>query len=339
MKITIVTTQAELDQLPTSFDEYTRIEIRSAARIVVASKRGNSSVVARGNSSVVARGNSSVEAWENSSVEAWENSSVEAWENSFVVAWENSSVEAWENSSVVARENSSVVARGNSSVVARENSSVVAWENSSVVACENSSVDCFLCATVFVYSIFAVIKSLRDNARLVYKKTNCKRPEIADTTATITEFEQLVIPTFEQWLERGYVVADGIVQKLESQKTIGEVTVFEVSETFGGEKSFVAKIGNKFAHGKTLEEAKADLRYKLSDRDTSKFKSWNLEVKKPLDQMIEAYMAITGACSFGTKQFCESISLQEEYSPKEIIHLTAGKYGNRRFMEFFGVQA
>jgi hypothetical protein len=103
-----VTTQAELDALPKSFDEFTYIYIKATARIVVRSAR------------------------ENSSVEAWGNSSVEARENSSVEAWGNSSVEAWENSSVEARENSSVVARENSSVEARENSSVEAWGNSCI---------------------------------------------------------------------------------------------------------------------------------------------------------------------------------------------------------------
>jgi hypothetical protein len=90
VKEIIVTTQAELDALPKTFTEYTRITIKNTGGTRI-------KVAARGNSSVVARGNSSVEARENSSVEAWGNSSV--------VARENSSVEAWGNSSVVARGN------------------------------------------------------------------------------------------------------------------------------------------------------------------------------------------------------------------------------------------
>jgi hypothetical protein len=117
VKEIIITTQAELDALPASFEEYTRVIIKETkSRLIVRLARENSSVEAWGNSSVVAWGNSSVVARGNSSVEAWENSSVEARENSSVVAWENSSVEAWENSSVVARGNSSVVAWGNSVV-------------------------------------------------------------------------------------------------------------------------------------------------------------------------------------------------------------------------------
>jgi len=104
----IVKTQAELDVLPKSFNEFTVIEIRSPANVMIGipyhressrvvareSSRveawGSSSVEARGSSSVVARGSSSVVAWESSSVVAWDSSSVVAWGSSSVVAWDNS---------------------------------------------------------------------------------------------------------------------------------------------------------------------------------------------------------------------------------------------------------
>jgi hypothetical protein len=320
--------------------EDSRVEARGNSRVEA---RGNSRVVAWENSSVEARGNSSVVARGNSSVEARGNSSVEARENSRVVARGNSRVEARGNSSVGARGNSRVVAREDSSVVARENSSVEAWEDSRVEAWEdsrveargNSRVEAFLCATVFVFSAYVTIKKLLDNAHLIYKKDNCKRPEQTDLTAKTTEFSELITPTFEQWLERGYVVADGITKNLVSQKTIGNVTIFEVTDFSGKENSFVAKIGNKFAHGKTIEEAKNDLRYKLSDRDTSKYDNWTQETEAPLDDMIECYMTITGACSFGTKEFCERNQLKDRYTVKEVIDLTVGSYGNKEFKEHF----
>jgi hypothetical protein len=213
--------------------------------------------------------------------------------------------------------------------VAWENSRVEAWGNSHVEAWGNSHVDCFLCSFLVIYSASVKIKSLLDNSRLIYKVSNGQRPEKQDPTAIITEYEEIITPSFEQWLERGYVVADGIYQKLVSQKTIGEVTIYET------DKGFVARKGDKFAHGKTIEEAKSDLRYKLSDRDTSKYKDWKLDDVKSTDELIESYMAITGACSFGTKQFCESIKLKDSYAVKEIIELTEGKYGNEQYGEFF----
>ena len=117
MKEIVVTSQAELDALPTDYDGRIIIKFGTPYNRAIVKRRFKYRVVAWGNSSVVARGNSSVEAWGNSSVVAWGNSSVVAWGNSSVEARESSSVEAWENSSVVARGNSSVVANGNTQVV------------------------------------------------------------------------------------------------------------------------------------------------------------------------------------------------------------------------------
>ena len=303
MNIITITTQAELDALPKSFKEVTVIEIRSDKNITI------------------------------SVVRAFDNSSVTACGSSSVTAHDNSSVRAYDNSSVRACGSSSVTAHDNSSVRAYDNSSVTAFDNSSVTAFDNSSVDIFLCSVLFVSSAHVKIKSLRDNAHLTYKTRNANRPEILDATATITEYESLITPTFDQWLERGYVVADGIHQKLISQKTIGEVTIYETEEN--KQKAYVARKGDKFAHGKTIKEAKNDLRYKISDRDTSKFKSWKKEDVKPTDEIIEAYMTITGACSFGTKQFCNEIKLKDEYRVEDIFELTKGRFGAEQFKEFF----
>ena len=165
MKVIKITTQAELDALPESFDEFTVIEIRSKERI---------SVVARGNSSVVAR----------------ENSSVAAWGNSSVVARGNSSVAAWENSSVVARGNSSVVARENSSVAAWENSSVVAWENSSVVARGNVAIRLYSAAAITLFAF---------SACWICRPNDCT-PKKKSKTATIIEVVEE--PGVDGWLDR-----------------------------------------------------------------------------------------------------------------------------------------
>ncbi len=200
MKTIKITTQKELDALPLSFDEYTRIDIVSTEKITVTKARGNSSVVAWGNSSVVAWGNSSVEARENSSVEARGNSSVEARGNSSVVAWGNSSVVAWENSSVEARENSYVVARENSYVVARENSYVVARENSSVVAWGNVGVHLFSDYATVVLFMFSVCWKLAkgkitkesDNATIITPKyTNWFDTNGIEKTKAVTLYKRV----------------------------------------------------------------------------------------------------------------------------------------------------
>ena len=79
----VVTTQAEFDELPGSFKEYTSIYIESSADIWLTVNRQfeNSHVEARGSSHVVAGGNSHVVAWGSSHVVARESSHVEAWAN------------------------------------------------------------------------------------------------------------------------------------------------------------------------------------------------------------------------------------------------------------------
>ena len=171
MKTIVIKTQSEIDALPNSFAEYTRIEIRSTERIYVK--------------------------------KAWGNSSVEA--------CENSSVEACENSSVVACENSSVVARGNSSVVA--------WENSSVVA--------FQFAVVFAFSYLTL--RLFDWACVRSKYKGQKFEINGSNVVQINDFEAKDI-SFDTWLERGYVNADGIMQKLIERTNEGEVEIFKVAD-------------------------------------------------------------------------------------------------------------
>jgi hypothetical protein len=283
--------------------------------------------VAWENSSVVAWENSSVVAWENSSVEARGNSSVEARENSSVVALKNSSVEAWENSSVVAWENSSVEARENSSVEARENSSVVARENSSVVAHDFSMI------TVLVSSV--ILKKLLDYSVASFRGFSGKVGR-KSKTATVIKTPEKIERSFKEWLKQGYVHADGFTKKLISQKKIKDIEVFEVEENFlKHTMSYVVKKGDKFSHGKTIKDAIGDLRYKISNRDTSHFRKWKKNDVKPIDDIIEAYRVITGACSLGTKNFCEGKKLPKALSIAKAIEMTKDQYGSKKFEEFF----
>ena len=176
MKEIIVTTQAELDALPTKFKKFTKIIIKDVTpdnRIVVRVARENSSVEVRDNSSVEAydhslvkaHNHSSVEAYDDSLVEAYDDSLVEAYKNSSVKSYNNSSVKTWSNSSVLASDDSLVeayddslvVANGNSSVVANGKSSVVAWDHSSVDARDHSSVEAWRNSSVKAYDHSSVV--------------------------------------------------------------------------------------------------------------------------------------------------------------------------------------
>ena len=122
-----------------------------------------------------------------------------------------------------------------------------------------------------------------------------------------------------------------------SVKTIKSLKLFKVKIVGKLEVSFIIQKGEVFSHGKTIKEAKDSIKYKLSDRDTTRFKKWKLTDSKNLTSLINAYRAITGACELGTRHFCESSKLKPKYTVKEVIELTKGKYGNEQFKAFFEV--
>ena len=339
MKTIVVKTQADLDALPDSFSEHTVIEIRSDAStwIKVTKSYGSSRVVAYDLSRVVARGSSRVVAYGSSRVVAYDLSRVVAYDLSRVEAYSSSRVVAYDSSSVVVRGSSRVVAYDSSSVVAYDSSSIVAYGSSSVVAYGSSRVVAMDFTTIAVFSASVIIHKLLDYSVASLRNVKVKI-EKKSKTATVIKTPGYIQRPFAEWLKLGYVHADGITKKLLSRKKIGNTEVFEVEEFLTNKSSYVVKRGNTFSHGETVEKAIEGLRYKLSDRDTSQYKRWKLDDKKPIEDVISAYRAITGACEFGTRQFCESKKLKKTYSVKEVIALTKGAYGNEEFAKFWGVK-
>ena len=147
-----------------------------------------------------------------------------------------------------------------------------------------------------------------------------------------TEPYKAVQNNFER---QGYLLADGICQSIISKKTTGALTIYKTKKIAGDKISYVIYDGVNYSHGETLKKAKEDLKFKISSRDTSLFKEWKLTDVKPVEDLIKAYRVITGACEFGTKEFCNSQELKSEYSIKEVIKMTSGKFGNEQFKQFF----
>ena len=131
------------------------------------------------------------------------------------------------------------------------------------------------------------------------------------------------------------IVADGILSQIISKKTVKNMTVYKVKNYGKENESYLVFDGANYSHGTTFEEAKDSLIYKLSDRDTSKFKEWNLDTKITLKQAIEAYRAITGACEAGTRYFCENHKLPKTMTVKKMLELTEGQYNHNKIVEFF----
>jgi len=141
-----------------------------------------------------------------------------------------------------------------------------------------------------------------------------------------------VLKAFER---QGYISADGILQRIVTKKKTTALTVYKVKKLVSDQISYVVFDGDNFSHGETVKKAKDDLIFKLTSRDTSEFKKWKLDTKKPLKEVILAYRSITGACEFGVKQFCASQKMKAKYSVNEVLKLTKGQFGHEKFREFF----
>ena len=104
------------------------------------------------------------------------------------------------------------------------------------------------------------------------------------------------------------------------------------------EIAYLVTDGNgKWSHGKTLKDAKKDLIYKISNTDKSGYKDFTLDTEVTFEEGVEMYRVITGACSFGVKNFVETNldEVKQRYKVPEIISLTEGRYGHENFRNFF----
>ena len=141
-------------------------------------------------------------------------------------------------------------------------------------------------------------------------------------------------PILCQWKNGKYIKCDGVFNEVISHHG----NVYKVKDIGKTKEYYLVGDGNgKWAHGDTIEEARKDLMYKISNRDKSKYEDLTLDSVLSYEEAIECYRVITGACSTGTKGFCENVLTKKEefYSIKEIISLTKGQYGNIEFKKFF----
>ena len=132
-----------------------------------------------------------------------------------------------------------------------------------------------------------------------------------------------------------YIDVDGIFGKIVEQKG----NVYHIR--FKNRKYIIYIVTDgegHWAHGVTLEDAKDDLLYKITDRNKSDYENLTLDSELSFEDAIMCYRVITGACSFGTRDFIKNRlgnNKKDKYTIKEIIELTEGEYGNTTFKNFF----
>jgi len=154
------------------------------------------------------------------------------------------------------------------------------------------------------------------------------------TGITDTSKVKRTVIDFFEWRNRKYIKADDIFSEVVSHKG----NVYKIKQIGQAKESFLITDGSgKWAHGDTIKAAKEDLIYKISDRNKSDYESLTLESEITFSDAIEMYRVITGACSFGTRDFVENRlkERKEKYTVGEIIALTQSEYGSKSFADFF----
>ena len=132
-----------------------------------------------------------------------------------------------------------------------------------------------------------------------------------------------------------HIIADSILSKVISKKTVNGLTVYKVINHNKTKQSFLVFDGENYSHGDTFEEAKESLIYKISNRDTSEFEKYSPNDELDKATLIKMYRAITGACEAGTRYFCENNVLPDKCTIKKAIELTKGQYNADKFEKFF----
>lgn len=188
------------------------------------------------------------------------------------------------------------------------------------------------------------ITSLPDNLTVggVLDIRDTKITDNVEVNTTLSPEQQKKIYDLENmalfWERNGvrYIKADGIFSVIDSHHG----NVYKVHKLGQEDKPFylITDGDNHWAHGATIKEAKADLIYKINDRDTSEYEKLSLDDTLSYEEAIVAYRTITGACSAGTRDFIENrlpSPHKDKYTIREIIKLTKNEYGGKAFAKLF----
>jgi len=136
------------------------------------------------------------------------------------------------------------------------------------------------------------------------------------------------------WENGKYIKVDGIFAEVISK----HLNVWKCRTPNTESVFYIVTDGMRYAHGQSIDEARESLKYKIGDRDPSKYKGLSLETELGFWEMVECYRVITGACEFGVKEFLKRTCTEERnYRISEVIEKTKGEYGGEIFKKFFTV--
>ena len=100
---------------------------------------------------------------------------------------------------------------------------------------------------------------------------------------------------------------------------------------------YIAKVGNYFAHGDTLEQAVKDARSKYEDNLPTEERIRlflqqypDPDVKIPAKELYDWHHKLTGSCTAGRNHFAQEHGInieQDQFTVREFIELTENSYG------------
>ena len=102
------------------------------------------------------------------------------------------------------------------------------------------------------------------------------------------------------------------------------------------EPCYVAKSGNYFAHGRTKEQAIADVNAKafrnldVEEKLKGFLKTFSLDKKYKGHEFYKWHNLLTGSCQFGREQFIKNnnLSLDNDYTVNDFIDICKNDYGS-----------
>ena len=153
-------------------------------------------------------------------------------------------------------------------------------------------------------------------------------------TGITSQYKKLPAGYVFTWQNGRYIKCDDIFTEVISHRS----NVYHVRKIGSKEIIYLVTDGNgKWSHGSTLKEAKEDLIYKVSNRTKDDYAGMKLANTLSFEDAVTCYRVITGACSFGTKDFVKNRldKKKSKYSISEIIKVTKGEWGNKSFANFF----
>jgi hypothetical protein len=135
------------------------------------------------------------------------------------------------------------------------------------------------------------------------------------------------------WQDGKYIKVDGIFTEVVKQKG----NVYHVKKLNEDKVFYLITDGEKWSHGDTLKEAKEDLVYKVTNKTKDDYKGLTKTSVLTFEEAVVCYRVITGACSFGVKDFVKNKldKVEKSYSIETIIEKTIGCYGNEEFTNYF----